>query len=259
MNTTHQKPIVIANWKLGLDYEESTVLLNKISNDQEELESVAHIILCPSATSLADAKKILGEDTKVEIGAQNMYFEERGAYTGENSILAIKQLGANYVIIGHSERRKYFNEKNEDVAKKTELALRHGIVPIICIGETYEERQSQRAELVVTEQLEAAIKAISFKDTHQIIIAYEPIWAIGTGQAINPEQAKLMAMVIHQKLIDMLPESVVATMRVIYGGSVDAENIAPFVDGRIISGVLVGGASQQFPAFRALVQALKQR
>lgn len=249
------KPYVIANWKLGLDYKGSVALTNEIKNSVNELIPHAQIILCPSATSLEYA---VGQfaDNEIEIGAQNVYSEEKGSFTGENSIMAVDQLGCRSVIIGHSERRKHFKETDKDVAKKTKLVIEHGLTPIICIGETYDERQSQQAELVVRRELKEALSLTKPTDNRKIIVAYEPIWAIGTGQAINPEQAKMMGMVIHQMLIDMFPEEMLHNFVVVYGGSIDASNIASFIDGRVIKGVLVGGASQNFDDFRSLVLAL---
>jgi triosephosphate isomerase len=252
----HMKPYVIANWKLGLDHKQAVVLAGQIGNSAKELSAIAHIVLCPSAISLLAVQAALGDSNQVECGVQNIYSKPQGAFTGETSIAAAEQLGAKYIIIGHSERRKHFHETNEDVQKKVEITLHHKLIPIICVGETYEDRQQQQAEVVVSEELEQALKGISITPSEKLIIAYEPIWAIGTGQAINPEQAKMMGMVIHQKMIDMFPSGELKSYSVIYGGSVDSTNIKSFVDGRVLSGVLVGGASQRFPEFKALVQAL---
>lgn len=249
------KPIIIANWKLGLDHAQSVILASQIANSQDEFKKYVDLILCPSAISFDAVKKAMGNNSSVELGAQNIYFKPQGSFTGETSILSVKQLGGKYIIIGHSERRRYFAETNEDVSKKTALTLAEGLTPIVCVGETYEERQQQQAEVVVTEQLAQAFEHVTLKNNQQIIIAYEPIWAIGTGQAIEPKQAHLMGLVIHQQMIDAFPKEILQNIRVIYGGSVEGDNIRDFVDGSVLSGVLVGGASQRFDTLRALVQA----
>ena len=259
MQQPQQKPLIIANWKIALDHEESVVLANKIANSQGQFAELVHLVICPSATSLDAVGKAFGETPQVELGGQNSFYEEQGAYTGEVSVRALKQLGAKYVIVGHSERRKYFHETNEDVARKTKCILKEGLIPVVCIGETYEERQRQQAEVIVSEELQAALEHVSLEANQHIIISYEPIWAIGTGQAIEPEQARLMGMVIHQKIVDMFPQRTLKNLRVLYGGSVDASNVRQFVDDRVLSGVLVGGASQRFQDLQSLVFAFKKR
>lgn len=249
------KPLVIANWKLGLDHTQAIILASQVANSQDEFEKFVDLILCPSVISLDAVRQALGSKSFVGLGVQNIYSKPQGSFTGETSILSVKQLGGKFVIIGHSERRKYFAETNEDVAKKTALTLTEGLTPIVCVGETYEERQQQQAEVVVTEQLVQAFEHVTLKASQQIIVAYEPIWAIGTGQAIEPKQAHLMGLVIHQQMLDVFPKEVLQNIRVIYGGSVDGSNVLDFVDGSVLSGVLVGGASQQFESLRALVQA----
>lgn len=254
-----QKPLIIANWKLALDHEESVILAGKIANSQSEFTDSVQLVICPSATSLDAVSSSFGDSSQVEFGAQNAFYEERGPFTGEVSVKALKQLGAKYVIVGHSERRKYFRETNEDVAKKTMCALKHNLIPIVCVGETYEERQRQQAEIVVSEELQAALAHVTLQPNQHIIVAYEPIWAIGTGQAINAEQARLMGLVIHQKMIDLFPQQALKNTRVVYGGSIDGTNVRDFVDDRVLSGVLVGGASQRFADLQSLVFAFKKQ
>lgn len=251
----NEQPYIIANWKLGLDYKQSQALINEVKENHVVLSTATQLVLCPSFTSIEYAVTQCS-DTAIEIGAQNIYREPKGSFTGEVSVTAIQQLGCRYVILGHSDRRKHFHESDDDVAHKTKLVIEQELIPIICVGETYEERQSQQAELVVRREVKEALSLVKPIDNRPIIIAYEPIWAIGTGQAINPDQAKLMGMVIHQMLIDMYPEEMLHNFSVIYGGSIDASNVVSFVDGRVIKGVLVGGASQNFQDLRSLVLAL---
>lgn len=250
-----ERPIIVANWKLGLDHNQSLVLAGQIANDARELTANAHIILSPSATSLSKVVQEFGDPAPVSFCVQNVYSEVIGPFTGETSIAAAQQLGCRYMIAGHSERRRLFGETDEGVAKKTKLAIQFGVTPIVCVGETYEERQSGQAEIVVSNELKMALGNLEVNENQQVLIAYEPIWAIGTGQAIHPDQARLMAMVIRQQLVDMFPDPIVQNFILIYGGSVDANNIRDFVDGRVIRGVLVGGASQNFDDFKALVLA----
>ncbi|MFA5030305.1 MAG: triose-phosphate isomerase family protein [Patescibacteria group bacterium] len=254
-----ERPIIIANWKLGLDHNQSVALAREIANNAHELTAHAHIILSPSTVSLSQVIREFSDPAPVSFCAQNIHSEVLGAFTGETSVAAVQQLGCRYVIVGHSERRRLFGETDAGVAKKTRLAFEFGLTPIICVGETYEERQSGRAEIVVTNELQKALTGLQFSENQRIFIAYEPIWAIHPAREVHPDEAKLMAMVIHQQLIDMFPEPLVQNIILVYGGSADANNVNKFVDGRIIRGAFVGAASHHFDDFHALVLALANK
>ncbi|MFA5030818.1 MAG: triose-phosphate isomerase [Patescibacteria group bacterium] len=253
------RPIIIANWKLGLDHNQSVVLARKIASNAHELTAHTHIILSPSTASISQVIREFSDPAPVSFCAQNIHSEVLGAFTGETSVATVQQLGCRYVIVGHSERRRLFGETDAGVAKKTRLAFEFGLTPIVCVGETYEERQSGRAEIVVTNELRKALTGLQFSENQRIFIAYEPIWAISPGREVQPDEAKLMAMVIHQQLVDMFPEPLVQNFILIYGGSADASNIRKFIDGRIIRGAVVGAASQNYEDFCALVLALANK
>jgi len=254
-----ERPIIVANWKLGLDYNQSIALAREIANDAPELTKHAHLILSPSAIAIHGVVAEFGDPVPVSFAAQNICTEVTGAFTGETSIAAVQQLGCRYVIVGHSERRQKYGETDEQVAKKIRLVFEFGLIPVLCVGETYEERQSGQAEIIVEKQLQKGLSKIQMTENQQLMVAYEPIWAIGTGQAIHPDQARMMAMVVHQQMVNMFPEPVAKNAILLYGGSVDSHTISTFVDRRVIRGVIVGGASQNFDDFRALVLALANK
>jgi len=242
-------PMIAGNWKMNTTISEAVVLANEI---RRELDAIGDIekVICPPFISLAAVGELI-RGSSIKLGAQNMYFEEKGAYTGEISPPMLAEL-CEFVIIGHSERRQYFNETNETVNKKIHAALRIGLKPILCIGEKLEENEAGKTEKVVTNQLESSLAGINHLDG--LTIAYEPIWAIGTGRAATGEQANETIGLIRRNLAELQGKEIAAEVRILYGGSVTAANIAEFVNQPEIDGALVGGASLKASEFSGIVR-----
>jgi len=192
-------------------------------------------------------------DSKVELGAQDMYSETEGAYTGEISPLMLKDVGCRYVIIGHSERRQYFKETDELVNKKVLAALKYKMVPILCLGETLEEREARRAFEVVKSQFDRSLKGLKADEIERVVIAYEPVWAIGTGRTATPEQAEQMHSYLRRLLNEHYGEAVGERVKILYGGSVKPDNITQLMARPNVNGALVGGASIKAEAFIQIV------
>ncbi len=256
---------LIANWKMQLLDSEAASLAAKIAQEDKNVKNGSNIeiILCPSFTALSKISGIIGEsklltgNCQLSLGAQNVWYYEKGPYTGEISILQLKELGVKYIIIGHSERRKYLGETDEDINRKINICLDNGLTPILCVGETFEERRINKTDLVLIRQISQAMQDVKLKDNQKIIIAYEPVWVIGSGQAIKFEDAQHASQVIKQTLLDFLePEIIKKNVPVIYGGSVDKDNIKNFIKPKILDGVLVGGASLNIEKFISLIKQL---
>lgn len=226
----------------------------KIYKSNKKMEAV----LCPTFISLQSVAAQL-KDKEIFLGAQDCFWEEDGAFTGEVSPKNLKELGCRFVIIGHSERRSHLLETDEVVHNKVKAALRQGLVPIICVGETFEERQEGAKDFVVMNQVTKAIEGLELDAEDQLIVAYEPVWVIGSGQAVAPEEAEHTHQVIRQVLIDHFePATVKERVRIIYGGSVDSSNIKDFFAFQNIDGALVGGASLEPETFNNLIQQASQ-
>lgn len=245
-------PIIAGNWKMHKTVAEALELVRELRRGLVEVEGV-EVVLCPAFVALAPVAELL-KPTKIGLGAQNMFWEDQGAYTGEVSPLMLKDL-VQYVILGHSERRQYFGETDEGVNRKVKAALKHGLKPIICVGENLEENEAGRTHEVVERQLRAALRDISAEQARALVIAYEPVWAIGTGKPATGAGANaVIGLTIRGLLADLYGEEVAQTVRVQYGGSVNPQNIAEFVIQPDIDGALVGGASLKAPDFIAIVQ-----
>ena len=216
------------------------------------LDEIANVdkVICPPFISLATVRELI-KGSSIKLGAQNLYFEEKGAYTGEISPLMLADL-CEFVIIGHSERRQYFNETGEIVNKKIRAALRVKLKPILCIGESLEENEAGRTEAVIAGQIRSSLAGIDF--VAGLIIAYEPIWAIGTGKAATGKQANKTIGFIRQNIAKLYNEDLAQEMRILYGGSVTADNAAEFIDQPEIDGALVGGASLKADQFLSIVK-----
>lgn len=256
--TTH--PLVVANWKMQLTTEQAVAATSAIKAKLRPLGQSIKIVLCPSFTSLSDVGQTLSGSPALHLGAQDVFWDERGPYTGEISPLHLQELGVEYVIVGHSERRQLFHEDDTTVARKMISAVTHGMMPILCIGESGEERRAGHQDLVVARQLQAAFRSLPPppKD-RRISIAYEPIWAIGTGEAASAEQAMSMRDVIQQTLVDIYsPELAENNFRILYGGSVTADNISDYVNPNGFHGALVGTASLDPKNFIDLLQRVKR-
>ena len=243
-----RKPIIAGNWKMNNDIFETEKLMNTLLPLVAGAE--VEVVFCPTYLGLQKAVE-MAKDSNVGIGAQNMHFEKSGAFTGEISGEMLKAIGVKYVLIGHSERREYFNETDETVNKKAIKALTLGITPIVCCGETLEERESGKAEAKVVGQMEAGLKGI--EDITKVVVAYEPIWAIGTGKTASKEEANEACGWVRQTIAKMFGEDAAQKVRVQYGGSVNPENIKDLMAMDNIDGALVGGASLK-PTFSEIAK-----
>jgi len=254
-----KKRILIANLKIGLSLKETENLTKEIIEALSQLMNFENleIVICPSFTAIPRVYDLVKDSSlSLSLGAQNVFWEERGAYTGEVSVLMLKELGVNYVIVGHSERREYLKESEEMIRKKIKVALNHNLIPIVCIGETYEERKRGEKDNVIIKQMDYLLKDIDYKENKQIIVAYEPVWVIGSGQAVSPEEIENTSSVIRGKLMNLFPKDFVEKkVRIIYGGSVNSTNIKDFAM-KNIDGFLVGTASLKSEEFIEIIKIL---
>ncbi|MCG0275736.1 MAG: triose-phosphate isomerase [Thermosediminibacteraceae bacterium] len=239
-------PLFAGNWKMHKNVKETVDFLDAFLPMAKGISS--EIAFCPPFTSLwAAAEKIRGSGIK--LGAQNMHWEDKGAFTGEISPLMLKEIPCDYVIIGHSERRQYFAETDETVNKKVKSAIKYGITPIICVGESLEQREKGKTLSVVLNQVEKALFEVEIKDGCDLVFAYEPIWAIGTGKVASPSDAQEVIGAIRKKLSQLYGEKLSQRIRILYGGSVKPENIKELMAQPDIDGALVGGASLDAKTF----------
>jgi len=241
-------PFIAGNWKMNTTVSEAIDLIKAMRKELDKISNVEKVV-CPPFISLAPVKELL-KKSSIKLGAQNLYFLEKGAYTGEISPLMVADL-CEFVILGHSERRQYFNETGEIVNKKVVAALKAGLKPILCIGERLEENEAGKTEGVVAEQLKSALAGIA--DPDGLIIAYEPVWAIGTGKAATGEQANKTIAFIRRNIAKSYDDKTAQEMRILYGGSVTATNAAEFMQEAEIDGALVGGASLKATEFLSIV------
>ena len=242
-------PLIAGNWKMNTTLNEAITLVNTMRRELDEIGNVDKV-LCPPFISLAAIGEIL-KGSSIKLGAQNLYFEEKGAYTGEISPLMLVDL-CKFVIIGHSERRQYFNVTGEIVNKKIVAALKAGLKPILCIGERLEENEAGSTEEIVTGQLKTSLTGIN--TISGLTIAYEPIWAIGTGKAATGEQANATISLIRRTISKLYNERIAQGLRILYGGSVNADNTTEFIKQTEIDGALVGGASLKADQFISIVR-----
>jgi len=249
-------PIIAGNWKMHKTIVEATAFVRELLT-QPLPEGVEQVICAPFTALPALTEQLRG--TAVGVGAQNMHFADQGAYTGEISPLMLNDLGVQYVILGHSERRQYFNETDESVNQKVKAALQHGLKPIICVGETLEERESGRTEEVVRTQTTGALSGIAQEQLAQVVFAYEPVWAIGTGKSSSAEEANETIRYIRSVIASLYDQTTANAVRIQYGGSVKPENIGSYLQQSDIDGALVGGASLTADGFRQLLQGALQR
>ncbi len=248
---------LIANWKMQLDKEQAiqqASLLAKLLSE-EKISKDLRVVLCPDFIALSEVADII-KGSKIALGAQDGFYEEAGAFTSQVSMRQIKEAACQFVILGHSERRK-LGESDEIINKKIKAALEQGLVPIVCVGETFDERKEGQQDLVIMHQIYEALKNIKPKPDQKIIIAYEPVWVIGTGQAIGIADAFYAASLIQQSLLDSLPDHDKKYCGVIYGGSVNSSNINDFVDLPNIQGALVGNASLDAQEFFTIIKKIK--
>ena len=247
-----RSPIIAGNWKMNKTPEEAAVLCRDLLPRLGALDD-REVVLCPPFTALAVVSETI-RGTKIALGAQNVFYEESGAYTGETSPVMLKALGVEYVIIGHSERRQYFGETDELVNRKVKAAIQHGLKPIICVGETLDQREAGITESLVKNQVEKAFSGVAAENAKQVVVAYEPIWAIGTGKTATSEEANRVIGVIRTTLEGIYGNAVAETIRIQYGGSVKPGNIAELMQEPEIDGALVGGASLDADSFARIVR-----
>jgi len=254
--TKIRKKIIAGNWKMNKSVADSKALAEAIKLDLAECGDV-DVVLCPPFTSLSTVADVV-EDTCIKHGAQNMHWEAEGAYTGEISAGMLRSIYCRYVILGHSERRSYFGETDETVNKKTKAALAGNLIPIVCVGELLEERKAGRHEEVVKAQLEGSLAGIAAGDLKRVIIAYEPVWAIGTGEVATPEQAQEMHAFIRSVITQMTDEDTSSAVRIQYGGSMKPGNAAELLSQPDIDGGLIGGAALDARSFVEIVRCAQK-
>jgi triosephosphate isomerase len=246
--------VIAGNWKMNKDLNESAELINGLKSKLAALPNGVKAIVCPPFISLALAKELL-KGSPIELGAQNMYHEDEGAFTGEVSAKMLKSVGCQYVILGHSERRQYFKESDEFINTKAKKALASGLIPIICVGETLQEREKNITNQVVTNQITGCLKGITVSDVEKSIIAYEPVWAIGTGKVATPQQAQDVHKLIRTLLGQLYSSATAEKVVIQYGGSVKPDNAKELLHQPDIDGALVGGACLKADSFAAIVLA----
>ncbi|GAB6087453.1 triose-phosphate isomerase [Alkaliphilus crotonatoxidans] len=245
-----RRPIIAGNWKMHKTISEAVTLVNEIKKGVNETD--VEVVVCCPFTALAEVKKAL-EGSRLKLGAQNMHWESSGAYTGEISADMLKEIGVEYVILGHSERRQYFNETDEIVNKKVLKALEADLKPILCVGESLAEREANQTFDVVKRQTLAALKGLKERDLERVVIAYEPIWAIGTGKTATAEEANAVIAYIREVIQAQFNDTISEIVRIQYGGSVKASNASEIMNEADIDGALVGGASLDAEGFLGIV------
>ena len=249
-----EEKIIIANWKMKLSLQDSLKLAKEIKTVFKDFKK-GEVAICPNTLSLMGVGKIL-KGTDIKIGAQNVFWEEKGAFTGEVSASMLKEAGCKYVIIGHSERRKFLMVNYEMIHKEIQAVLRvDDLIPIVCIGENWDERKTDRRDFVLYDQMQQALSGIEVVGDQQIIIAYEPIWAIGSGTAIEPQEAEYAHKIVKLTLNNMFGMDIAKkNFKVIYGGSINSGNVKGFSDLENLDGMLVGGASLDAQEFFKVVK-----
>lgn len=250
-----RRKVIAGNWKMNNDLSDSISLISGIKNGLSEKGTDNLVIIAPPFTSLETASALI-KDTEIKLSAQNMHFEENGAFTGEISAEMLKSAGCEYVILGHSERRTIFYETDEIINKKLKKAISSGLLPIFCIGETLEERESRKTNSVVENQVKKGLDGISESDFNKFIIAYEPVWAIGTGKTATPDQAQEVHKFIKNLIGQIYSENSAEKCTILYGGSVKPDNSAELLSQNDIDGALVGGACLKSDSFLNIIYSV---
>lgn len=245
--------IIAGNWKMNLNHKEAETLVKAILPKVKDVKGV-EVVVCPPFTSIASVSGIV-EGSNVQLGAQNMHWEKKGAFTGEVSANMLLTLGCRFVILGHSERRTFFHETDEVVARKTRAALGSGLTPIVCVGETREQREAGETERVVGTQVRGAFSGLTPDEFEGIVVAYEPVWAIGTGLTATNEQAQEVHAFIRRTLEEMFGKQVADGTRIQYGGSMKPSNARELLAQPDIDGGLIGGAALEADSFVEIVRA----
>ncbi|MCM8795265.1 MAG: triose-phosphate isomerase [Candidatus Omnitrophica bacterium] len=249
-----RKTIIAGNWKMYKTISEAIELANGLKRELFKLDAQdIDIVLCPPYTALSEVSEVIA-DSNLKLGAQDCFFKDEGAFTGEISPLMLKDVGVKFVIIGHSERRQYFGETNESINKKTKAVLRHNLIPIVCVGETEEERERGLTFQVLDDHIRNGLKDLTEEQIGQVVIAYEPVWAIGTGRTATSTQAQEAQRYIRDLLAKFYNKEIAESIRIQYGGSVKPENIVELMQEPDVDGALVGGASLSVDSFAAIVK-----
>jgi triosephosphate isomerase len=249
-----RKTIIAGNWKMYKTVSQAIELANGLKRELFDLDSEnIDIVICPPYTALSETAEVVYQ-SNIKLGAQDMYWQDEGAFTGEVSGMMLKDVGAAYVVIGHSERRQYFGETNESVNKKVKAALKNSLLPIMCVGETLNEREQGKTFDVVKDHLENGLKEMGDEDVLKITVAYEPVWAIGTGKTATPQQAQEVQKYIRDLLTKLYNKEIAQKVRIQYGGSVKPDNIETLMKQPDIDGALVGGASLDVNSFAQIVK-----
>lgn len=249
---SNRTPLIAGNWKMHRGVDDSVALARAVLHRLDRNTSV-EVLIAPVFTALYPVHEALGENARVKLGAQDVFWEDEGAFTGEVSAPLLKDVGCEYVIVGHSERRQHFGETDDMVRRKVGAVLSHGLSVIVCVGETLEEREAGRTEAVVLNQLDVAVRGLN--TLARMVIAYEPVWAIGTGRTAKPDDAQAVHAAIRQRLASRFGEAEAQAIRILYGGSVKPGNAAELLAQPDIDGALVGGASLDADSFLAIIEA----
>ena len=253
-----RKPIIIANWKMNLGLTEVKRFFSHFTLEESRLKNCT-LVICPSFALLEQTLALIG-GRPIVLGAQNLFWEERGAYTGEVSGQQLIDVGCQYVIVGHSERRALFHEDDEIVSRKIKVALQYGLTPVVCLGENYQEKEAGQTKKVIEAKMQTCLGDLRSFELKKLIIAYEPMWAISTspenpeGLADSPESAQVVHKLMRRVVAEMSDEHVAKAVPVIYGGSVNPDNIKGFASMDDIDGVLVGGASREADTFQEIIK-----
>jgi triosephosphate isomerase len=248
---TRRHPLIAGNWKMHGTRAETEKILSALKG-QITARTDREVVIAPPFTALETAARVV-TGSAIQLAAQNVYWEPQGAFTGEISGPMLKELGCTYVIIGHSERRQYFAETDEQVARKVHAAQRDGLVPIVCVGETLQEREQGQTFAVITRQLQGALHNQEKAAIASLVIAYEPVWAIGTGRTATPAQAQEVHAATRRTLVELADHETASAVRILYGGSVKPDNIDGLMAEADIDGALVGGASLQADSFARII------
>ncbi|MFA6030286.1 MAG: triose-phosphate isomerase [Elusimicrobiota bacterium] len=249
----NRRPLIAGNWKMNLDLKGSLALVQGLLSSLPKPYEGPEILVAPPFTALTSVGSAL-KGGPIALGGQNLHWEEKGAFTGEIAPNQLKDAGCTHVIIGHSERRQYFGETDETVNKRIRAALKAGLVPVFCIGETLAERESQKTYRVLETQLSGGLKGLAAVELAALVIAYEPVWAIGTGKTATPAQAQDAHLFIRKTVARLLGQGFADAVRVLYGGSVTAENVDALMSEPDLDGALVGGASLKVEAFSRIIK-----
>lgn len=248
-----RKLLIVGNWKMNKTAAEAATFVRELRERLPESPN-ADVVLAPPFTAIESTRTALGPSSWIGLGAQNLHWEPQGAFTGEVSGPMLRDLGCRYVIVGHSERRTLFGERDEDIQKKVRAALMHGLAPILCVGESLAERGASKTESIVTTQLTNSLMGLPSQDLAMVTIAYEPVWAIGTGQAATTEQAVTVHRSIRLFVETGWNSETASAIRVLYGGSVTPQNVGALLASDTIDGALVGGACLNLDSFATIVR-----